>query len=129
MIEVGYSKKGLGIGLILLSSIGWTLGVCVGDAEHVLDTQWPEHARFHALQLMLWLIGLNLAIVVVAIGPLFRGEGWASKLLLVLAFLGQGSYFLATYYLPGGAPAEAYATPLSALNFLLFLSGLLLARD
>jgi len=110
----------------VISSFGWAIGVTFGDLEHVFDTSWPDHARFHALQALMWLGGLTVAVVGIATGPLRRGERWSYAVLAALLLLGQGSYFVSLVVVPDGAPTEWYATPLSALNMGLYAAGLAL---
>jgi len=118
----------VGIGLMVVSSLGWAAGVAFGDLEHVFDRGWPDHARFHALQALMWLIALTVSVVAVVAGPLRRHERWSLWLLAALLVLGQGSYFASMVVVPGGAPTEWYATPLSALNIALYAFGLWLCR-
>jgi uncharacterized membrane protein len=46
-------------------------------AGHLVDQSWPMHARFHAIQSLLWVFALNVTIALLAFGPVRRGERWA----------------------------------------------------
>ena len=115
----------IGIGLILFTSGAWLLGLCFGVPDHLSDSLWPPHARFHTLQALLWLVGLNVTITVLALGPVRRAERWALVLLAVLLVCGQGSYFIALTLVPGGGPTEAYANIGSAISAALYVLGLM----
>jgi hypothetical protein len=115
----------VGIGLILFTSGAWLLGLCIGVPDHLADSLWPPHARFHTLQALLWLVALNVTVAVLALGPVRRGERWALILLVVLLVCGQGSYFIAFAFVPGGAPPEAYAHTGSAISAALYAAGLI----
>jgi hypothetical protein len=114
----------IGIGLIVFTSGAWLLGLCIGVPDHLADSLWPPHARFHTLQALLWLVALNVTIAVLALGPVRRDERWAWILLAVLLVCGQGSYFIALAFIPGGAPPEAYAHTGSAISLALYAVGL-----
>jgi hypothetical protein len=116
----------VGIALILFTSGAWLVGLCVGVPDHLVDESWPPHARFHAIQALLWVVALNVTIAVLALGPVRRGERWALFLLALLLVCGQGSYFIAFTLIPGGAPPEAYAHTGSAISAALFTVGLVL---
>lgn len=115
-----------GIGLILFTSGAWLVGLCFGVPDHLVDSSWPPHARFHAIQALLWVIAINVTIAIVALGPVRRGERWGLWLLALLLVCGQGSYFIAFGFIPGGAPPEAYAHTGSAISAALYAVGLLL---
>ena len=116
----------LGIALILFTSGAWLLGLCFGVPDHLVDQRWPMHARFHAIQALLWVVALNVTVALLALGPVRRGERWALALLALLLVCGQGSYFIAFAFIPGGAPPEAYAHVGSAISAALYATGLAL---
>jgi len=119
-------STGVGIALILFTSGAWLVGLCVGVPRHLVDESWPPHARFHTIQALLWVAALNVTIALLTLGPVRRGERWALFLLALLLICGQGSYFIAFAFIPGGAPPEAYAHIGSAISAALYTVGLIL---
>lgn len=113
--------------LIALASIGQLIGYGFAVPEHIIDQAWPEHARFHVFQALLWLAAVDLASAVIALGPFAKGDPWARwALAIVLVFVHAG-YFVALVLFPDGRPEPGLAAhiPLAAV-MALFATGLAL---
>jgi hypothetical protein len=95
---------------------------------HLTDKDWPAHARFHVFQALLWIVGLDLALMLIALYPYARGERWAFGALVVGLFTSHLGYFLAMFAIPGGAPPDLTAHIGLGVILALYLLGLLLGE-
>lgn len=112
--------------LIIVTTIGHLLGFVFAVPEHLLDPTWPDHARFHALQALLGVIGIDLAIIVITLGPFLqhaqKGSLW---LLAVMLLFAQGNYFIAAIFLPEGITPGILVNIVFALSIFLWVVGLI----
>ncbi|MCA9705804.1 MAG: hypothetical protein KDK70_08155 [Myxococcales bacterium] len=113
------SRARLGRALLVFASVGHILGYLYAAPEHVVDPSWPPHARFHVLQAIFWIAGLDLAAVAIVLGPLAREQRWARATLLMIWPFAHVAYFVAL--LRGGGPPETSAH--LALGVLLVMYG------
>jgi hypothetical protein len=90
--------------LITVATLGQMIGLWFAVPEHIVDPTWPLHARFHVMQAVFWITGLDGAILVLTWGPLLRQEQWSLWALLALLVFAQISYFVAALALPKGRP-------------------------
>lgn len=94
--------------IITLASIGQILGYLYALPGHIGDPTWSPHAQFHLELSWIWLIGLDIAMLILAWGPLQRRERWAWWTLGVLGICAQGGHFMASLAEPAGRPAEPW---------------------
>jgi len=90
--------------LIALASLAHAAAYCVAAPEHVVDPGWPDHARFHALQALIWIVALDLALAALALGPLRRGRRGCLPAIALGGVGAHGAYFAAMLALPAGRP-------------------------
>jgi hypothetical protein len=95
---------------------------------HITDMDWPAHARFHVLQALIWLVGLDVSLLLIARGPYARGERWAFGALVVGLFSSHVGYFLSMFAIPGGAPPGMFAHVALGIILALYVLGLLLGE-
>lgn len=110
--------------LITLASIGQILGYAYALPGHIGEVTWSDHAQFHLFLSWIWLVGLDVAIIALAWGPLQKRDRGTFWLLLVLFISAQGGHFLALLVVPAGRPSEPwydYALGAMALIFALGL--------
>ena len=114
--------------LVVASAAGHLIGNVIPTLEHVRDPDWPEHARFHALQAIGLLTGMDLIAIALALGPLRRRDRWALWTELTYVLFAQGGYFASIAVLPKGRPRGAVFHVLYACATAIFLAGLLLSQ-
>jgi hypothetical protein len=103
--------------LIIAASIVHMVADLYAQSEHVVDTAWPDHARFHTLQALMWIEGLDLVVVVVATQPDAMAVPWSRWALGIGGVVAHGAYFVALWALPLGAPPQGLGAhlPLAAI--------------
>ena len=92
--------------LITLACIGQILGYAYALPQHLDEPSWSAHAQFHHVLAWIWLVGLDIAIMSLAWGPLQKGERGTFWLLLLLFISAQGGHFMASLVVPAGRPSE-----------------------
>jgi hypothetical protein len=90
--------------LITLACIGQILGYFYALPGHIGDPTWSDHAQFHLFLSWLWIVGLDIAIVAFAWGPLQKRQWTSFWLLLILFISAQGGHFIASLVEPAGRP-------------------------
>jgi hypothetical protein len=105
--------------LIVIASVGHIVGFVTAVPEHIIDPTWPAHARFHALQALLWIVGFDLVSIALTLRPFARGEPWARWGLMVSLLLAHGGYFVSLAAIPEGSPPEGMNAHLPLLALLL----------
>ena len=119
------TRRTVGVALVCVAALGQIVIYLVAAPEHVLDTAWPLHARFHVMQAIGWVVAANLAVLGLAFWPLRRRDRWAWwTLAAVWPFL-QASYFISMLAVPGGGPPEMSAHVFVAIPAVLYLAGLI----
>jgi NAD/NADP transhydrogenase beta subunit len=106
--------------LITFASIVQVLGYLYALPGHIGDPTWSHHAQFHLFLSWLWIVGLDIAIVAFAWGPLQKRERSSFWILLVLFISAQGGHFIASLVEPSGRPTGEwfdYALGLVALIY------------
>ncbi len=118
----------LAVSLVVVSTAIHLLAYLLPQAmpEHLVDGNWPEHARFHMWQATFWLISLDLLILLIALLPFRQGQRWACWALFIGLFGSQLGYFLASSLVPAGRPDTAGADMGLLLVMLLYVAGLVL---
>ncbi len=99
----------LGIYLLIFATVVHIIAYTVAQTEHVFDPSWPTHARFHTLQSLFWIIGLNATLLALILVPLRGGQHWPVPALLIGGIAAHGAYFAAIVLLPAGRPPEVLA--------------------
>ena len=94
--------------LITLASIGQILGYAYALPQHLGEPSWSDHAQFHHFLAWVWLVGLDIAIMALAWGPLQKGDRTSLWLLLILFIPAQVGHFIASLVVPAGRPPEPW---------------------
>ena len=84
------------------------------------------HARFHTLQALIWIVGLNATLLVVILGPLRQRKTWALPTIATGGVTAQGAYFATIALLPAGRPPELSAHLIMAVLTIAFVIGFFL---
>jgi len=92
--------------LITLASIGQIIGYAYALPGHIGEPTWSDHAQFHLFLSWLWIVGLDIAIIALAWGPLQKRDKGSFWILLVLFISAQGGHFIASLVVPAGRPSE-----------------------
>jgi hypothetical protein len=110
--------------LMTLACVGQILGYAYALPGHLDEATWSDHAQFHHVLAWIWLVGLDIAIIAIAWGPLQKRDKMSFWLLLVLFISAQGGHFMASLVVPAGRPSEPwYDSALGSLA-LIFAVGL-----
>jgi hypothetical protein len=110
--------------LMTLACVGQVLGYAYALPGHIGEATWSDHAQFHHVLAWIWLVGLDIAIVALAWGPLQKRE-WSSFLLLLVLFIfAQGGHFMASLVVPAGRPSEPWYDSALGSVALIFAIGL-----
>jgi hypothetical protein len=110
--------------LIILASIGQILGYAYALPGHIGEATWSDHAQFHLVLSWIWLVGLDIAIIAIAWGPLQKRERGSFWLLLILFISAQGGHFIASLVVPTGRPSEPWYDYALGAVALIFAIGL-----
>lgn len=110
--------------LITLACVGQILGYAYALPGHLDETSWSDHAQFHHVLGWIWLVGLNIAIMTLAWGPLQKRERSSFWVLLALFISAQGGHFIASLVVPAGRPPEPWYDPALGAVALIFAIGL-----
>ena len=113
----------LAIGLMVVSILSQLFGYLFAVPAHIMDPSWPDHARFHTLQAVFWLIGLAGISLALIWWPFRRKELWSIGALLFAVVCSQVGYFLAIAAIPEGAPPLVGSNTLLALILVMYLVG------
>ena len=92
--------------ILTLACVAQVLGYAYALPGHLSDPTWSDHAQFHHVLGWIWLVGLNIAIVVFAWGPLQKQDRSSFWILVILFLLAQGGHFIASVVVPAGRPSE-----------------------
>ena len=110
--------------IITLACIGQILGYAYALPGHLDEPTWSDHAQFHHVLGWVWLVGLNIAIMTLAWGPLQKRERSSFWVLLALFISAQGGHFIASLVVPAGRPSEPWYDPALGSVALIFAIGL-----
>jgi len=110
--------------IITLASIGQILGYAYALPGHISEPTWSDHAQFHLFLSWLWIVGLDIAIIALAWGPLQKLERSSFWILLVLFISAQGGHFIASLVEPAGRPPEPWYDYALGAVALIFAIGL-----
>ena len=93
--------------LMLLGCVAHAGAYLYAATVHVVDARWPGHARFHVLQALIWAVGFDVVLAILALGPLDGRRRWWT--LLAGGLFVHGSYFAALIAFPAFGPPELSA--------------------
>ena len=94
--------------------------------EHLMDSTWPAHARFHMWQATFWLLSLDVMILLIALFPFRMKQAW-SLWVLVVGFIGsQLGYYFSILIVREGRPDVAGADLGLLVVMVIYLAGLAL---
>ena len=110
--------------IITLACIAQILGYAYALPGHLGDATWSDHAQFHHVLGWIWLVGLNIAIVVFAWGPLQKRDRSSFWILVILFLSAQGGHFIASVVVPTGRPSEFWYDYALGTAVLIFAIGL-----
>jgi hypothetical protein len=110
--------------LLGLATLIHVISYVVAAPEHVVDTSWPLHARFHVLQALQWAVGFDL-VVAWLIVRLAR-ERWVLGPLAIAFVLLHGAYFV-SFAVRGGEPSNVSAHIALGTAMALYAAGLAVA--
>ncbi len=113
--------------LITLASVVQVLGYAYALPGHIGDPTWSQHAQFHLFLSWLWIVGLDIAIVAFAWGPLQKREKSSFWILFILFISAQGGHFIASLAVPAGRPSAWWYDYALGTMTLIFAVGLLMA--
>jgi len=109
---------------ITLACIIQILGYAYALPGHLDETSWSDHAQFHHVLGWIWLVGLDIAIITIARGPLQKREKSSFWTLLILFISAQGGHFIASMVVPAGRPSEPWYDYAIGTMALIFAIGL-----
>ena len=92
--------------LITLACVVQILGYAYALPEHLGESNWSDHAQFHHVLAWIWNVGLNIAIVTLAWGPLQKRDRSTFWILVILFLIAQGGHFISSLIVPAGRPPE-----------------------
>jgi len=110
--------------LMTLACVCQVLGYAYALPGHLDEASWSQHAQFHHVLAWIWLVGLDLAIVATAWGPLQKRDKMSFWLLFLLFLSAQGGHFLTSLIVPAGRPPEPWYDYALGAVALIFAAGL-----
>ena len=110
--------------LITLACISQILGYAYALPGHLDEPSWSDHAQFHHVLGWIWLVGLNIAIITLARGPLQKRGKNSFWILFILFISAQGGHFITSFVVPAGRPSEWWYDYALGTMTLIFAVGL-----
>jgi hypothetical protein len=92
--------------LITFACVVQILGCLYALPGHIGDPTWSAHAQFHLFLAWVWLVGLDVAIVGLAWGPLQKRDPSLWWVLVFLFIAAQGGHLITSLIVPAGRPSE-----------------------
>jgi hypothetical protein len=104
------TRRTLGlVGITLLSAFAAISGVVVDfTASHVYNPAWPPHAQFHGYLSIARTVLIMIAAIVLAWGPVRRGDRVAWVVLAVLVLGWIAIWLVAPLIVPGTGDRATY---------------------
>ena len=109
---------------ITLACVAQIVGYAYALPGHLDDPTWSDHAQFHHVLGWIWVVGLSIAIVALAWGPLQKRDRSIFWVLVLLFLFAQGGHFIASVVVPSGRPSEWWYDYALGAMALIFASGL-----
>lgn len=94
----------LGYRFLIVSSLLCGAAFTYAIPEHFHETDWPEHAKNHAFESILWVIGLSLSVIYIAADVYKNRKKQGIYLLSLIGVLIYPGYFWAGWITGGPAP-------------------------
>lgn len=110
--------------LITLATIIQILGYAYAVPGHLGESTWSDHAQFHHVLAWIWLVGLGIAILTIAWGPLQKRDRNSFWSLVALFISAQGGHFITSLVVPAGRPPEFWYDYALGAMALIFAAGL-----
>jgi hypothetical membrane protein len=110
--------------MITLATIIQILGYAYALPGHIGESTWSDHAQFHHFLAWIWLVGLGIAMIAIAWGPLQKRDRSSFWILLILFISAQGGHFIASLVVPSGRPPEFWYDYALGAMALIFAVGL-----
>lgn len=110
--------------MITLACAVQILGYAYALPEHLDESSWSDHAQFHHVLAWIWVIGLNIAILAFAWGPLQKSDRGTFWILVILFIIAQGGHFIASLVVPAGRPPAWWYDYALGIMVLIFAIGL-----
>jgi len=115
------------VGITLVSAFGGISGVVIDfTASHVYNPAWPPHAQFHGYLSIARTLLIMIAAILLAWGPVRRGDPAAWTVLAVLLLGWIAIWLLAPIVVPGTGDRATYV--FAAVLAPLYLVGIWLVR-
>ena len=95
-------------GIMSLACVIQILSYLYALPGHLNESLWSDHAQFHHVLGWIWLTGLNIGMLILAWGPLQKGEKWAFWALFAMFIFAHGGHFVASLFVPAGRPSEGW---------------------
>lgn len=109
------------VALLVVATVGHLFGYLFAIPDHIFNTSWPLHARFHVLQACFWIVGFDLVTLAVILGPFRRQESWSRWMLLASLVFVHCGYFFSITLIPAGRPRPTEIWPHISLGILLIM--------
>lgn len=110
--------------LIITASVLHLAGYVFAAPPHAMDEAWPNHARFHIIQSIMWVAGLDLTAIILAYSYDLSEQKWIRRALWVIFVTSFLGYYIAILIFPAGRPPELAAHLLLAVPTVLYLVGM-----
>jgi hypothetical protein len=110
--------------LITLATTIQILGYAYALPGHLGEPTWSAHAQFHHVLGWIWLVGLGIAIIAIAWGPLQKRDHNSFWILFALFISAQGGHYMASLVVPAGRPPEFWYDYALGAMALIFAVGL-----
>ena len=122
------TARGVGlVGITLISAFAGISGVVIDfTASHIYNPAWPPHAQFHGYLSIARTVLIMIAAVVLAWGPVRRGDCAAWAILAVLLLGWMAIWMMAPLAVPGAGDRATYM--FAAVLAPLYLIGIWLVR-
>ena len=122
------TARGVGlVGITLISAFAGISGVVIDfTASHIYNPAWPPHAQFHGYLSIARTVLIMIAAVVLAWGPVRRGDRAAWTVLAVLLLGWIAIWMMAPLAVPGTGDRATYMFAVALAP--LYLIGIWLVR-
>lgn len=92
--------------LVLTGSLLHIIAYLYAAPRHAIDLDWNDHARFHIVQAIFWIIGLDLVSASLVFFKTYLGHAHVKWILTLIFLSAHGGYFVSMLIVPEGKPPE-----------------------